>query len=136
MYCRKCGAEVMDEAVICPKCGCFTSEEFAKKMSTRNSSSKKSSASKKSAAEAFMIFTCFLYAIIFIFCIILLPGQYLSLVFPSLLIILIPLAWTIPMTVIYYKRNKQNKSVGIAFKICTLFFVNTISGILMLCDKD
>ena len=24
MFCRKCGAEIMDEAVICPKCGCAT----------------------------------------------------------------------------------------------------------------
>ena len=24
MYCAKCGAEIMDEAVVCPKCGCAT----------------------------------------------------------------------------------------------------------------
>ena len=24
MYCRKCGEEILDEAVICPKCGCET----------------------------------------------------------------------------------------------------------------
>lgn len=24
MYCRKCGKEINDEAVICPKCGCET----------------------------------------------------------------------------------------------------------------
>ena len=24
MYCNKCGAEINDEAVICPKCGCET----------------------------------------------------------------------------------------------------------------
>ena len=24
MFCKKCGAEIMDEAVICPKCGCET----------------------------------------------------------------------------------------------------------------
>ena len=23
-YCRECGAEIMDKAVICPKCGCGT----------------------------------------------------------------------------------------------------------------
>ena len=23
-YCRECGAEIMDKAVICPKCGCST----------------------------------------------------------------------------------------------------------------
>lgn len=25
MYCTKCGAEINDEAVICPNCGCATS---------------------------------------------------------------------------------------------------------------
>ena len=25
-YCRECGAEIMDKAVICPKCGCSTGE--------------------------------------------------------------------------------------------------------------
>ena len=23
MYCTKCGAEINDEAIICPKCGCY-----------------------------------------------------------------------------------------------------------------
>lgn len=29
MYCKKCGNEIFDEAVICPKCGCSTKEEVA-----------------------------------------------------------------------------------------------------------
>lgn len=24
MYCKKCGSEILDEAVICPHCGCAT----------------------------------------------------------------------------------------------------------------
>ena len=24
MYCQKCGAEIADEAIVCPKCGCAT----------------------------------------------------------------------------------------------------------------
>ena len=24
MYCKKCGEQILDEAVICPKCGCET----------------------------------------------------------------------------------------------------------------
>jgi uncharacterized membrane protein YvbJ len=27
MFCSKCGAEILDEAVICPKCGCKTGVE-------------------------------------------------------------------------------------------------------------
>lgn len=29
MYCSKCGEEIMDEAVICPKCGCETNVKKA-----------------------------------------------------------------------------------------------------------
>lgn len=49
---------------------------------------------------------------------------------------IIPLAWCIPMTVSYNKKLKNNLPVSTGFKICTLLFVNTISGILMLCDKE
>ncbi len=49
---------------------------------------------------------------------------------------LIPLCWTIPMTVSYSNAVKNGKSVSIGFKICALLFVNIIAGILMLCDKD
>ncbi len=48
----------------------------------------------------------------------------------------IPLAWMIPMTVHYSRCIKQGRKVTTGFKVCTLLFVNTISGILMLCDKD
>ena len=30
-YCQKCGNEIMDEAVICPKCGCATGALESKK---------------------------------------------------------------------------------------------------------
>ena len=30
MYCKKCGKEIDDNAVICPSCGCAT-ENFEKK---------------------------------------------------------------------------------------------------------
>ena len=46
---------------------------------------------------------------------------------------LIPLAWSIPMTVIVKKKLNNNEPIGIGFKICTLLFVNLISGILLLC---
>lgn len=29
MFCKKCGAEIDDQAVICVKCGCSTKEEIA-----------------------------------------------------------------------------------------------------------
>lgn len=49
---------------------------------------------------------------------------------------LIPLCWTIPMTVYYWRAVSERRRVGLGFKICTLLFVNTVAGILMLCDGD
>ena len=30
MFCKKCGKEIMDEAVVCPSCGCQTEKAVAK----------------------------------------------------------------------------------------------------------
>lgn len=49
---------------------------------------------------------------------------------------LIPLAWCIPMTVSYYNCIKQGRPVSMGLKICTLLFVNLLSGIFMLADPN
>jgi uncharacterized membrane protein YvbJ len=49
---------------------------------------------------------------------------------------IIPLAWCVPMTLSYINKIKNGERVGTGFKVCTLLFVNTIAGILMLCDDD
>ena len=49
--------------------------------------------------------------------------------------LLVPLAWTIPMTIHcwgLYKGTKQNST---AFGICTLIFVSRVGGILLLISK-
>lgn len=48
---------------------------------------------------------------------------------------IIPLAWMIPMTVISYGIYKGTKKNTTAFGVCTLLFVNLISGILLLVSK-
>lgn len=35
MFCKKCGKEIMDEAVVCVHCGCAVSPEGAKKLSNQ-----------------------------------------------------------------------------------------------------
>lgn len=54
----------------------------------------------------------------------------------SAFLFLIPLFWTLPMTVKYWYAVEDNKPVGTAFKVCSLLFVSTIGGILMLCADD
>lgn len=50
-------------------------------------------------------------------------------------ILIIPLAWMIPMTVISYGIYKGTKRNTVAFGVCTLIFVNLIAGILLLVSK-
>lgn len=105
MFCSKCGAEVRDEAVICPNCGCEI-----EKAATH---SKNGVSGLKIAAKVFMIIATVCSA----WC-------------------LIPLAWTLPMTISYSRKIKAGEPVGVGFKICSLLFVSLIAGILMLCDND
>lgn len=101
-YCSKCGNELLDEAVICPKCGCSIDEKSSDKNTIRL------------IAKIFMLIGCISSAFLY----------------------LIPLAWTIPMTVIYWKKVKNGESVSTAFKVCSLIFVSLVAGILMLCDEE
>lgn len=47
---------------------------------------------------------------------------------------IIPLIWCIPMYMHYSKCAETGKHPSLAFKICTLLFVNVVAGILMLVD--
>jgi uncharacterized membrane protein YvbJ len=51
-------------------------------------------------------------------------------------IFILPLAWVLPMTIHYCNAISNHQKVGIGFKICTLIFVNTVAGVLMLIDDD
>ena len=51
-------------------------------------------------------------------------------------IFVLPLAWCIPMTVIYCDKIKNNQPVSVGFKVCCLLFVSLVGGILMLCDNE
>lgn len=39
MFCSKCGAQIMDEAVVCPKCGCATRGTQPTKIATSSPAS-------------------------------------------------------------------------------------------------
>ena len=85
-YCTHCGAQIDDAAVVCPKCGCAT-EEF-------NANSAAVAAEKDSTLntviKVFMVLGC----IATCWC-------------------LIPLAWTIPMTVSFFNRVRDGRKVGV-----------------------
>ena len=105
-FCSTCGKEIMEEAVICPNCGCLV-----EKASQKNNSE----SGLKIAAKIFMI---------------------LGTIGLGISCFLIPLAWCIPMTVVYFSKTKKGEPIGTGFKVCCLLFVSLIAGILMLCDED
>ena len=104
-YCTKCGSELFDEAIICVKCGVPTQEIFPK-VQPRNTT-------LSILAKVFMVIGTVLNALLF--CV-------------------IPLAWCIPMTVIYFSKCEKNEPVGVGFKVCSLLFVSLLAGIFMLVD--
>lgn len=108
-YCPKCGVEVPQGAAYCPSCGTNLYEHNQ----PLPPSGELSGASQALRAVAFGLMV--LSTVVLGFAI-------------------IPLAWCLPMTIYYYGVLRDNKKVSMGFKICTLIFVNPISGILMLCD--
>ncbi len=108
MYCKKCGHQMLDEAVICPACGAPTDNYGASSKQQRASSGE-----RYKVAKIFMLLGCIFSGFFY----------------------LIPLAWTIPMTVHLFRAANRGEEVGMGFKVCSLLFVNTVSGILLLCDK-
>ena len=102
-YCSNCGEQIYDNAVICPKCGCATGYVPQNAETTNNKST------LRTVTLVFMILGCIAYAMF-----------------------LIPLLWTVPMTMKYNRSIKEGTEVSTGFKICTLLFVNMIAGILML----
>lgn len=125
-YCTKCGNELYDEAVICPKCGC--------PVQNASISTDKPSGGLKTAAKIFMVITCCSYGLSVIISSIL--SFFLFANSSYAFATIIPLFWCIPMTVSYFKKTKNSLPVSTGFKVCTLLFVNLLSGIFMLCDKE
>ncbi len=145
-YCQHCGAELHDEAVVCLHCGC--------KVSNQHQSSNVNN-TLGTIAKVLMILTSVSCALIAFLFLVLAVAFYVAGEIPSpsdieelseligLLMSVglgwtaffcaLPLAWCIPMTVSVHKKLNNKEPIGTALKVCTLIFVNQISGILLLC---
>lgn len=108
-FCKHCGSQLEDEAVVCVNCGCATEEAAPAAAATVSGPS-----TLQTVAKVFMILGCIAGAFCF----------------------LIPLCWCIPMTLHYSKAVKEGQPVSVGFKICSLLFVSQVAGILMLCDSN
>lgn len=133
-YCTKCGAELLDDAVVCPNCGCKANNNKTKYCThcgapvdenasvcikcgcaVENNQDNSDRNTLGMIAKVFMIISC---------------------VVMGISTFGIALAWCIPMTLAVSRRLERREPIGIALKVCTLIFVNTISGILLLCMND
>ena len=114
MYCRKCGAELKDGDIFCPKCGQKVEEEV------HQETVRQEVVFKRQRDES-------LCNVGFIFCVI---GTVV------LGFAIFPLLWCIPMTTSFSEKAKYGEKVGVGFKICTLLFVSFIAGILLFCRNE
>lgn len=111
-FCTKCGNELMDEAVICPKCGCATGYQGIQSTPSAPAPAKTTN-DFKNLAKIFMIIGTVIAAFGFF-----------------------PLFWCVPMTIAYCNKVDKGEPVGVGFKVCCLLFVSLLGGIFMLCDQD
>lgn len=111
-YCVKCGAEMFDDAVMCVKCGRM--DEGLAGLLNQSESKVGNNSGLKTAAFILMI---------------------IGTVVGALSSFGIALAWCLPMTLSYSQKVKRGEPISNGFKICALLFVNTIAGIIMLCDN-
>lgn len=109
MFCKKCGKEIEDGVKFCPSCGASQENETIKAEVV----SKEEHSTMKLIAFIFAIFSLICSA-------------------PAL----IPLCWTIPMTISIYKAYNNERELSTGFKVCTLIFLSLVSGILLLIDED
>ena len=122
-FCTNCGTQLEDNVNFCTSCGAALSQPQQQAQSQQTYAQPQygqpmyAQPAKESglatAAKIFMIISTVV------------TGIYI-----------LPLAWCLPMTLSYFKKLKTGQPVSTGFKVCTLLFVNTIAGILMLCDKD
>lgn len=135
MYCIHCGNEIAEDAVVCVHCGRLVEEQKPTRLSERK---KGSGCGLAIAAGVLMAVGCIVNSVHSATS----AAGVLVAIAPSVSVIvallcaLIPLAWGVPMTIVFFMKIKSKEKVGTAFKVCTLLFVSTISGIIMLCDDN
>ncbi len=106
-YCTHCGTEILDEAVICVKCGCRAEHEKAALVPVQENDT------LDIIIKIFLIIGCI-----------------------SQGWMLIPLAWCIPITVSIFHAMRDKRPIGTGIKVCALIFVNLVAGICLLCKAD
>ena len=127
--CKYCDAKIKDSAKFCDNCGGrFLDESDLKQEEEKqeqevkiqetaqqntNTNSNSMNETFGLLAKIFMILDC-----VFL-------GFYI-----------IPLCWTIPMTVALFRKIENKEPISTAFKVCTLLFVSLFAGVFLFCMSD
>lgn len=114
MFCTNCGKQIDEGSKFCPYCGQKVDCEL-EDISVKNQDEFKKENNKviDTIAKIFLVLSC-------------VGGG----------LLLIPLAWMLPITIMVFSRINNNKEIGVGLKICALLFVNVISGILLLVREE
>lgn len=123
-FCKNCGLELEDHDNFCPRCGTKIME----------SPKKKDNETLNLISKILMIIT-FVSIGMLSFDFLLSSFEIPEMMLMFLLCIL-PLAWTIPMTVYLFGAFNKQRKISTKFKICFLIFCNIIVGILLLCRDE
>lgn len=121
MYCPMCGAEHADNAIACPGCGRAVSAAPASRPVSEPVAAKYNTGLRTAAKIVMLVEALWFVPFLFI---------------PYFWFGIITLAWTLPMTITYWRKVNNHEPVSTGFKVCTLLFVSKIAGILMLCDHE
>ena len=107
-YCKNCGAELPDDALYCPKCG-QKQAEGAPYEAEKVERLTKNEDNLGQLAYIFMLICTIISGFA-----------------------ILPLCWTIPMTIHVSRCVNEGRKVGIGFAVCSLLFVSMIGGIFLL----
>lgn len=122
-YCCYCGKELLDEAVICPSCGCEV-----KKRSQMTANKIFKLIAKISAAVSVGYMALIASYVLLIFA--------ASGMFGEGLLWFIPLIWQIPLMLSVFRKIDGNEYMSQTFKICVLIFLCIPTGVMLLLIKD
>jgi hypothetical protein len=142
-YCSKCGTELQDSDIYCPKCGAkvgnsSSSNEFTyTNTNTNYNYDGGTSNNVQNNNDSTLLKVGFAFGIVNIVACVFMFFTYLVYYWPVAFCYLIPLFWDIPMVIYVYKAMKDSSiRLSTAFKVCYLLFVNLIGGICLLCIRD
>ncbi len=106
-YCKKCGHELAKDVQVCPTCG--TDQNAKLKKEQGDFDTRQQAEIIDWVIRLGMIAWTILFAVL-----------------------IIPLVWHIPMTIIVWKKISNGERIPLALAICTLIFACPVSGLLIL----